>query len=269
MIKKIIHIYLFLASISISSQESKGKDIIVKYDVQYNTDLPSIRAGLLVIKDNKKESIFVVKAKKIETESEIHKNEISLMLSSNKLDSYVYTNFESDSLFFTYNILSRYYLVKEHIPKIKWNLLNEESKIGNLHIQKARAKFRGRNYTAWFTKDIPIRFGPWKFNDLPGLITEIYDDTNTYRWTLKTIYDLNDILFDVEKENYEEISKDYEKIGIKEYVYIKYTKAYDLTVSRLERLKSILPRGAKLISSKKTDRGGIETIFEWEIKKDI
>ena len=46
--------------------------------------------------------------------------------------------------------------------------------------QKATCYFRGRNYTAWFTTDIPISNGPWKFGGLPGLILKIYDNDKLY-----------------------------------------------------------------------------------------
>lgn len=40
---------------------------------------------------------------------------------------------------------------------------------------------------AWFTHEIPISDGPYKFNGLPGLILEISDTENHYNFTLKGV----------------------------------------------------------------------------------
>ena len=45
--------------------------------------------------------------------------------------------------------------------------------------QKALGEFRGRKYIAWFTSDIPLSDGPWKFCGLPGLILAV-QDTEAY-----------------------------------------------------------------------------------------
>lgn len=56
-----------------------------------------------------------------------------------------------------------------------WILTDDTSTIMGYKCQKADGYFRGRNYIAWFTKDIPVNSGPYKFYGLPGLILKIYD----------------------------------------------------------------------------------------------
>ena len=65
--------------------------------------------------------------------------------------------------------------VKEKRPKISWKFEKETKKIGNYTCHKATAPFRGRDYTVWYTPEIPIPYGPWKLNGLPGLVLEAYD----------------------------------------------------------------------------------------------
>jgi GLPGLI family protein len=77
--------------------------------------------------------------------------------------------------------------VKEIAPKINWKIEKETKKIGNFTCKKATTSFRGRNYTAWFTSDIPLQFGPWKLNGLPGLILEAYDTNKSVYWYFKSV----------------------------------------------------------------------------------
>ncbi len=78
-------------------------------------------------------------------------------------------------------------LVKENNFIFKWVLQKETKKIGNFSCQKATTTFRGRNYIAWFAKEIPVPFGPWKFKNLPGLILEIYDTENVFHIIVQKI----------------------------------------------------------------------------------
>lgn len=68
--------------------------------------------------------------------------------------------------------------------KINWNLSNQTKKFENYTLQKATATFGGRNWVAWFAREIDISEGPYKFRGLPGLIFQIYDDKNNFDFTL-------------------------------------------------------------------------------------
>lgn len=59
---------------------------------------------------------------------------------------------------------------------IKWTILPENSEIAGFKVQKATTSFLGRKWIAWFTNDIPIQDGPYKFKDLPGLILKVSDE---------------------------------------------------------------------------------------------
>jgi GLPGLI family protein len=65
-----------------------------------------------------------------------------------------------------------------------WKLTDEKKKVKDLNLQKATTNWGGRNWIAWFTSDIPFQEGPYKFHGLPGLIVELYDDQNNYKFEL-------------------------------------------------------------------------------------
>lgn len=75
-------------------------------------------------------------------------------------------------------------LYKEDFEKIEWQITQERKSIHSYSCQKAVGKFRGRTYEAWFTYQIPIGEGPYKFSGLPGLILEISDTQKHYEYTL-------------------------------------------------------------------------------------
>ncbi|WP_298654077.1 GLPGLI family protein [uncultured Proteiniphilum sp.] len=61
-----------------------------------------------------------------------------------------------------------------------WEISDDTLTVVGYLCQKAACQFRGRNYTAWFTTDIPISNGPWKFGGLPGLILKVYDEERQF-----------------------------------------------------------------------------------------
>ncbi|ROI10229.1 GLPGLI family protein [Kaistella haifensis] len=68
--------------------------------------------------------------------------------------------------------------------EMKWKLLPETQTMDGYKLQKATTKFGGRDWTAWFAKDINISEGPFKFRGLPGLIFSLEDSTKDFSYRL-------------------------------------------------------------------------------------
>lgn len=92
----------------------------------------------------------------------------------------------------------------EIIPIQEWEINEETKKILGFECQKATCHFRGRRYTAWFSMDVPINKGPWKFGGLPGLILKIYDDDELYKFECIQIETLKKKLPMMMYEDYKE-----------------------------------------------------------------
>lgn len=70
------------------------------------------------------------------------------------------------------------YLVDLPYPGVEWEIADEVKEINGYEAQKATGIFGGRDYTAWFTTELPFPYGPWKLHGLPGLILEASDSKN-------------------------------------------------------------------------------------------
>lgn len=110
------------------------------------------------------------------------------------------------------------YTVKQDID-LKWHLENSFDTILGYKVQKATTDFGGRKWTAWFTKEIPIQDGPYKFKNLPGLILKIEDSDRNHSFELKGIKS-NTTEFDYPNVNN---SKGY---NLNYYQYVKKYKNY-------------------------------------------
>jgi GLPGLI family protein len=63
-------------------------------------------------------------------------------------------------------------IVTDTFGTIAWTLHPEHKRFGQYDCRRATGKYRGRDYEAWYTLDIPISTGPFKLGGLPGLILE-------------------------------------------------------------------------------------------------
>lgn len=81
---------------------------------------------------------------------------------------------------------SKYRYIVE-APKFDWEIGSEEKEILGHQVKKARVHYAGRDWIAFFAKDIPMPYGPYIFEGLPGLILELYDTENNFHFTLAGI----------------------------------------------------------------------------------
>lgn len=78
------------------------------------------------------------------------------------------------------------YTYKEEIPT-NWTFIEENKVIKGYDCQKATIIYGGRNWTVWFTKEIPLNAGPYKFKGLPGLIVKAHDENYDYNFDLISV----------------------------------------------------------------------------------
>ncbi len=80
------------------------------------------------------------------------------------------------------------FIVSDKARNIRWSLKEEFKEIGGrFYCQKAVGVLRGRTYTAWFDRSIPVSIGPWKLHGLPGLLVEAVDEKGQVAFTLSSV----------------------------------------------------------------------------------
>ena len=72
---------------------------------------------------------------------------------------------------------------EEPAEKPQWTLTQDTLTLLGYHCTRATTQFKGRQWSAWYTTDIPVSEGPWKLCGLPGLILKAEDDEGHYRFT--------------------------------------------------------------------------------------
>jgi GLPGLI family protein len=80
-----------------------------------------------------------------------------------------------------------HYMFKEELNELNWILQQDTATIQNFKCQKAITNYGGRTWEAWFSSEIPISFGPYKFGGLPGLIISIRDSRTHWHFELTKI----------------------------------------------------------------------------------
>lgn len=96
---------------------------------------------------------------------------------------------------------------EEALPEIDWVIMDSVRTIGDYVAQQAVCTYKGRDYVAWFTSEIPLPYGPWEFCGLPGLILSIGDSEGHYTF------------------EFDRISTPSASVYMPEYDYVKTTRS--------------------------------------------
>ncbi|UKB82328.1 GLPGLI family protein [Chryseobacterium sp. MEBOG06] len=181
-------IVFILLSVKLFSQTSFNVIYEADYKLQYkllNIPNAKIEEAAFALLINEKESYFKNMNKYIGDSLRYEKKLDDNNSSNGKYFTFFRENIGTTDgkIYVTAPIANKNFKYEE-TNDINWKLVNEYKTIGKYKTQKATTKKYGRTWIAWFAKDIPFPFGPYKFNKLPGLILEVYDDNNDYHYTL-------------------------------------------------------------------------------------
>ena len=72
-------------------------------------------------------------------------------------------------------------------PTFAWTMSADTMTVSGYLCQRADTDYCGRHWTVWFTPEIPVDCGFWKFSGLPGLILKAEDSERYYSFTAVSI----------------------------------------------------------------------------------
>ena len=147
----------------------------------------------------------------------------------------IYKNYPAGRLTHTEKICRDWFRYDEEIPSLDWELTDSVVTILGYESQSARCKFRGREWTVFYTEDIPLMDGPWKLHGLPGLIMKASDADGHYTFEcigIKSKADRTITIYKVpfnktDRKGYYDTKHRYE---INPYAYYEATTGEHITV---------------------------------------
>jgi GLPGLI family protein len=158
----------------------------IEYQVRFN-DLydrgrnDRLHNGYLFIENNQSRYYTV------EKEKYNPKNEHDVMIMPDTANQ-VFIDLSSGVLFSEETDLKKKtFFVSDSLHPMRWAISAEERMVDSLRCIKASCQFRGREYIAWFSPDLPLPLGPWKMGGLPGLIVDLHDSDENLLVSLRSI----------------------------------------------------------------------------------
>lgn len=95
----------------------------------------------------------------------------------------IYKNQPEAGKYICYDEVAQRFRFEDTLPLIEWRIQDESKSILGYTCQKAVGEIYNREWTVWFTMDIPVSEGPWLLAGLPGLILEANDADNIFHFT--------------------------------------------------------------------------------------
>lgn len=190
---------------------------------------------------------------------EFSKNSSNFVSSEGMPDIFMYRKINDFTNGFMYIELEGDVVWVSDTVKHTWAIHKDKKNILGFECQKATTKFRHRTYEAWFSKNIPISVGPWKFYGLPGLILSVKSTDGFYHFDAVEI-NMKDTLIKDFDVRFEKVLK------VKKQPYHEYVK--NIQQQLIHRLRNQLSNSKGGIESVSFPGENIENKY-FEISKEI
>ncbi len=75
-----------------------------------------------------------------------------------------------------------WFCYEDDMPELEWELTDSVTNVLGYECHSAVCNFRGREWMAFYSEEIPLMEGPWKLYGLPGLIMKASDKDGHYNF---------------------------------------------------------------------------------------
>lgn len=103
----------------------------------------------------------------------------------------IYKNYSKRKMTVLDRIDKAEYSYTDDLNSQEWELETDTMTILGYLCYKAVCQWRGRDYEAWYTPDIPVSEGPMKFGGLPGLIMKVGDSLQEWVYEIEGLENVN------------------------------------------------------------------------------
>jgi GLPGLI family protein len=174
---------LFSLFFVFKNNEDKHYHVVYTLDYKLNEDQPSYKRESFSLVGNEKASVFesqsyfvadsLLKDGNVKSHLELPQTDFDFSLFKEKNTYTVQAKLGTFAIF----------QYKEDAKKV-WELTKETKNIKGYSCMLARLSYGGRDWDVWYTLDLPIQNGPFKFHGLPGLVVMAEDSTKSYIFSL-------------------------------------------------------------------------------------
>ncbi len=177
---------LFFLLLILNSTDSFSQNSIsrVVYHAEHSFHSANSYNGQNTLHFNQNYSLFIHEGYPKESTQKQDGNDI-ISTVGDKEGAPEFINFK-DSLTYT-KLVGQFFgqsqsIIKEKMDNITWEVQDSQKNIKNFLCILATTEYEGRKYSAWFTPDIPVPFGPYRLRGLPGLILEAKSEDGKINW---------------------------------------------------------------------------------------
>ena len=208
-----------------NTNEDKHYHVVYTLDYKLNADQPFYKRDSFSLVGNDKASVFESQSYFI-ADSLLEDGNVKSYLDLPQTE-FDFSLFKEKNTYTVQAKLGTFAIFQyEEDAKKDWELTYETKNINGYTCMLAKLTYGGRDWDVWYTLEVPIQNGPFKFDGLPGLVVLAEDSTKSY------IFNLYGYVLDSKADLDYRMKKDAAPTLVSRSKYLQYRKESALSYKR-------------------------------------